>query len=167
MRLLLEENTLESTAITGQARQWVAQLTSPKTIAIFSPMANEVDLTPLVNQHPHHQWVFPRVNGSLLDFYAIQDIESELKQGTFGIMEPINGSPKVAISDIDIFFCPGLAFDPDGGRIGHGRGFYDKALAGARNDAHKIGVCFPIQLVTTTFTEKHDVKMDEIINGVT
>ncbi len=129
-------------------------------------MSDEVDITPLVKLQPQHQWVFPKVDGELLTFHRVQNTTTDLTPGAFGILEP-NGGTTVSVADIDVFFCPGLAFDPHGGRIGRGRGFYDRMLAMARSDAHKIGVCFPEQLVPTTFTEDHDVVMDEVMSGVT
>lgn len=166
MRQLLRETSLDSGPTANQASEWVGNLTSIQTLAIFAPMLNEVDLTTMVNQYPHHRWVFPKVDGDLLTFHQIRNPDTELETGAFNILEPTAKSPEVEINDIDVFFCPGLAFDPSGGRIGRGRGFYDRMLAMARSDAHKIGVCFPEQLVPNTFPEDHDIIMDEVMSGV-
>ncbi|RYD45106.1 MAG: 5-formyltetrahydrofolate cyclo-ligase, partial [Verrucomicrobiaceae bacterium] len=88
-----------------------------------------------------------------------------LAEGSFGIMEPAEGSPEVAVEEIDAFLCPGLAFDRKGGRLGRGRGFYDRLLAKAREDAVKIGLCHGFQMVEDTFSEEHDVRMDEVFTG--
>ena len=166
MRRLLGENTLDSKPVTAQAKQWVSGLTSSQTLAVFSPLHDEVDITSLVTEHPHHQWVFPRVDGDHLTFHVIRDPQKELHTGAYDLLEPALGSQEISVENIDVFFCPGLAFDPSGGRIGRGRGFYDRILAHARPNSHKIGVCFSIQLVPNTFPEDHDIKMDEVINGV-
>ena len=58
-----------------------------------------------------------------------------------------------------------VTVEPTGGRLGRGRGFYDRMLAKARPDALKLGICFEIQLVADTFPEPHDVRMDHVIAG--
>jgi 5-formyltetrahydrofolate cyclo-ligase len=78
-------------------------------------------------------------------------------------LEPLPCLPELPVARIDAFFCPGLAFDSHGGRLGRGRGFYDRMLAQARPDALKVGVCFPRQLVSDTCPEAHDVRMDELV----
>ena len=86
--------------------------------------------------------------------------------GAFGVREPSPDMPVIPLDQIDAFLCPGLAFDPRGGRLGRGRGFYDRMLAGARPDALRIGVCFPWQIVPDVFPEAHDVFMDGILSAV-
>ena len=66
---------------------------------------------------------------------------------------------------IDVFLCPGLAFDLRGGRLGRGRGFYDRALALTGPGAYRIGICFSWQIVEDVHCEPHDVPMDEVIRG--
>jgi len=98
-------------------------------------------------------------------FHAVKNPDLELVPGAFGILEPSPTLPVVDLAKIDVFLCPGLAFDSHGGRLGRGRGYYDRLLARARPDAYKIGVCFPHQLVPETFTEPHDIHMDLVISG--
>ena len=139
--------------------QWLIAHPALRTIAIYSPLPGEVDLSILLQQRPDLHWVYPRVRGESLTFHS----GGNLLPGSFGILEPAEGSPEIAVCDIDAFICPGLAFDPRGGRLGRGRGFYDRVLANARNDALKIGVCFDSQIVPDTFAEAHDVHMDVVI----
>lgn len=135
-----------------------------KTLAVFAPLPGEVDLFPCMIRRPDLCWVFPRVSGEALSFHAASPPEfPELAAGAFGIREPEAGLVEISVKAIDAFFCPGLAFDSCGGRLGRGRGFYDRVLLIARPDALKIGVCFPEQLVATTHPEPHDVPMDQVI----
>jgi 5-formyltetrahydrofolate cyclo-ligase len=139
--------------------KWLLARPALRTVAIYSALAGEVDLTALRHHHPQLNWVYPKVGGHHLTFHP----GDRLQPGAHGILEPAEGSPEVPLDQIDAFFCPGLAFDKSGHRLGRGRGFYDRLLAQARPDALKIGVCFPFQIVPNTFPEPHDVIMDEVI----
>jgi 5-formyltetrahydrofolate cyclo-ligase len=147
------------------ASRWVAAHPAARTLAVFAPIPGEIDLLPLLVDHPDRRWVFPRVAGERLDFHTVTRLEDDLVAGGYGLMEPRNSLPLVALPEIDAFFCPGLAFDPRGGRLGRGRGFYDRALAAARADAWKLGICQPLQIVPDTFAEPHDIAMDEVLSG--
>ena len=45
-------------------------------------------------------------------------------------------------AEIDLVFVPLLAFDKKGFRVGYGKGFYDKWLAGCRPDCIKVGFSY-------------------------
>lgn len=47
----------------------------------------------------------------------------------------------------DAVLVPGLAFTPQGDRLGRGKGYYDRFLAVLPGDVATIGVCFSFQLV--------------------
>lgn len=86
----------------------------------------------------------------------------ELQSGRFGIREP----RKVIISTIpDLIVVPGLAFTPDGRRLGRGAGFYDRFLANLPTRTCKIGVCFDFQIVAEIACEKHDIPVDKIVTA--
>jgi 5-formyltetrahydrofolate cyclo-ligase len=145
--------------------RWLREHPALRTIAIYSPLPGEVDVSPSMRLRPDLRWVFPKVAGVHLTFHRVEDFSTELVPGSFGILEPVAHLPVVPVPEIDAFICPGLAFDRAGGRLGRGRGYYDRILAGARADALKIGVCFEFQLVPDTFAEAHDIHMDHVIAG--
>ena len=65
---------------------------------------------------------------------------------------------------VDLVIIPGVAFDRSGGRLGHGRGHYDrllmlKVLAGA----FKLGIAFEFQLLDEVPAEAHDIQMDAVV----
>lgn len=166
MRRLMRENPADSAAIHPALEQWLAANQERQTIAVFSALPGEVDLTTLIEAHPGRRWVWPRVDGDDLHFHHVENPGEQLRPGAFGVREPSPELPVIPMSGIDAFFCPGLAFDARGGRLGRGRGFYDRMLSRARPDALKIGVCFPWQIVADTFPEAHDVIMDEVLSVV-
>lgn len=140
--------------------QWLSHHPEVRTIAIYSPLAGEIDLSGTVRRHPDLKWVFPKVCGDELTFHTGEN----LRPGAFGILEPAAGSPEVPITHIDAFVCPGLAFDPKGGRLGRGRGFYDRMLSNIQPGAWKIGICWSFQIVPDTFPESHDIPMNLVIS---
>lgn len=64
---------------------------------------------------------------------------------------------------VDVVIVPGVAFTPDGARLGQGGGWYDRFLAAVRPDCTSIGVGFDPQLVDVLPTEPHDIRLDSIV----
>lgn len=146
-------------------RQWLDARPALRSVALYAPLPQEVDLMPLLAWDPDRRWLFPRVCGQHLVFHEVRDAACDLHPGHRDIREPSPTLPVVPPPAIDAFLCPGIAFDPHGGRLGRGRGYYDRALASARPDALKVGICLPVQLVADTFPLPHDVHMDVVISG--
>lgn len=87
---------------------------------------------------------------------------TEMTAGVFGILEPRAGdlsSPR----SIDLIFVPGLAFDRRGGRLGRGKGYYDRYLKTLRPEALKVGLAFSEQLIAEVPCNEDDVNMDLLI----
>jgi 5-formyltetrahydrofolate cyclo-ligase len=160
MRQILRALDADSSKVCTALDAWLlTQHSALHTIAVYSPLLGEVDLSASIQNRPDLDWVYPKVRGEDLTFH----LGKILIPGAFGILEPADGAPEVPIETIDVFICPGLAFDHNGGRLGRGRGFYDRVLSKSRNDALKVGVCFEKQIVPNTFPENHDVPMDVVI----
>lgn len=84
----------------------------------------------------------------------------DLIKGAYNIPEP-RYIKSAKAEDIDVILVPGLAFDRSGGRMGFGKGYYDRFLSESRGV--KIGLCYDFQLRDKIPTESHDVPMDFII----
>ena len=163
MRKRLRDSRRDSSELLGTLSDSLGELSEGKRIAIFAALPDEPQITGLIEALPRHQWLLPRVDGDQLHFHQVSDVSSQLQAGAFGIMEPGLDLPTTPIPEIDIFICPGLAFDIHGGRLGRGRGFYDRVLAEAREDSLKIGVGFDCQMVEDVFAEEHDVAMSSVL----
>lgn len=86
--------------------------------------------------------------------------KDDLERSTYGIYEP-TVIRKADENDMDLILVPGLAFDRNGGRMGFGKGYYDKLLRNSKGK--KIGLCYDFQLFDSIPTQPHDVFMDCII----
>jgi 5-formyltetrahydrofolate cyclo-ligase len=113
----------------------------------------------------------PYCAGPVLQIFHLASME-ELEKGTFGILEPKAeirqcAQRQVDVSELDLVVVPGVAFDRRGARMGHGRGYYDKLLAGVRSDTLLVAVAFQCQVFPQIPTESHDVFMDLVITEKT
>lgn len=98
----------------------------------------------------------PRVNGDDLEILYAENTVI----GSFNIYEP-TGNNIIPPSKIDLAIIPGIAFSPNGARIGRGKGYYDRLLVNL--NALKIGICYDCQLLNNLPHESHDIYMDAII----
>lgn len=81
----------------------------------------------------------------------------------WGFAQPRDGSPPVPASAIDVVLVPGALFARDGARLGHGKGYYDRLLAGVRPEIPRVGVAGFGRLVERLPTEPHDVPMTHLV----
>ncbi len=96
----------------------------------------------------------------------ITDPATQLEPGCFGIPEPTEEQIARAIIDpteIDAVLVPGSVFDPQGGRLGYGGGYYDRFLTQDAPQARRIGLAYAVQMVEQVPMEAHDQYMDMII----
>ena len=57
---------------------------------------------------------------------------------------------------------PGLAFDPQGHRLGYGGGYYDRFLAAEPNHP-AVALCFDFQVVDHLETQDFDMPADLVL----
>jgi 5-formyltetrahydrofolate cyclo-ligase len=137
-----------------------------KRLAAFYPRKDEPDIRPVFER----AWSTGRLL-ALPSFdtesgrYRMRQIVgmTDLVVGSFGILEPNNRCLEVSIQSLDLALVPGVCFSTDGGRVGRGRGFYDRLLVGFRGVA--CGVVFDGQILAETPLEAHDIRMDLILTS--
>jgi 5-formyltetrahydrofolate cyclo-ligase len=144
----------------------VSAVASASALLCFASFRSEVDTIPFM------AWchkcgiavALPRIVGPHhMEAFAVTDPRRDLAPGRFGIPEPRAELPLVEPSSFDVVIVPGSAFDPAGGRMGYGGGFYDTFMARARPDACRIGICFDLQVVELVPREPHDLCVDLVI----
>lgn len=102
-----------------------------------------------------------------LELFYLEGME-ELELGMYRILEPIEHlrrkpEKQVSAAEIDLAMVPGVAFDERGGRLGHGKGYYDKLLQNARPDCPLVALAFECQMVPEIPMGGYDIFMDKVI----
>ncbi|MCQ2606554.1 MAG: 5-formyltetrahydrofolate cyclo-ligase [Bacteroidales bacterium] len=127
----------------------------------FWSLPDEVNTHDIIQKWAQKKTILlPKVVGEKLELYQFTDIDS-MVIGEFGISEP-TGKVFTDYKKIDLCIIPGLAFDKEGGRMGRGKGFYDRFLP--QTNCHKMGICFPWQIVSKIDCAPWDIRMDEVVS---
>lgn len=93
-------------------------------------------------RNPELKITYPVADFKTMSMTALAvDIDTAFTKKELNIYEPQEGEP-VLPETIDLVIVPLLAFDKNGYRVGYGKGFYDKYLAGCRPDCIKVGLCY-------------------------
>lgn len=86
----------------------------------------------------------------------------QLVSGTYGILEPGPDLEVFPPERIELILTPGLAFSPQGARLGRGKGYYDRFLP--RTGARTIGICYRSRILRSIPTEIWDRCVDAVIS---
>jgi 5-formyltetrahydrofolate cyclo-ligase len=138
-------------------------------IGLYTAMDGEIDLTPLVAAC--RRWrielylpVLHRFKNSLL--FARYDVDSPMQANKYGIPEPYQ-TALVKPWQLNLVLLPLVGFDPQGGRLGMGGGYYDRTFAGAARWPKRpamLGVAHECQKVARIPLEPWDIQLDGIIS---
>ena len=105
---------------------------------------------------------WPRVAGpGQLSFHGLDSVD-DLISGWKGILEPPAGRAALITDDLDLLLVPGICFDPLGGRLGQGGGFYDRLLV-SHPAVHAVGIAFQGQMRSVVPVEPHDAQVDGLV----
>jgi 5-formyltetrahydrofolate cyclo-ligase len=132
-------------------------------VGAYWPIRSEVDPRPLMEAliargqdvalsqilHPHLSWRLWQPGDVLI-------------KGGFGVREPGPDAPEVFPKAL---LVPLVAFDRRGGRIGYGKGHFDRAIAAleAQHPVLTIGLAYAVQEIDEVPVEPHDRLLDVII----
>ncbi len=157
------------------------------TIALFCGTREELDTEPMIRRAlaDGKTVLLPRVTAtpstrSDMVMVPVRDYDRDLDEGAFGILEPrADLAPDTGLHP-DLILVPGTAFDENGGRIGRGKGFYDRFLEiykdtttlGTDTDPEskdgavtwKAGLAYEAQRVRKKLPlEPHDQRLDALV----
>lgn len=134
----------------------------PPALASYAAAGGELDLDQLHQQRWRRGEVvwLPRVRGDDLTWHPLTSPQA-LVSGAFGIREPGAEVPAMALPAGTLVLVPGVAFATNGHRLGQGRGYYDRALAGQQ--VISVGIGFACQRCDHLPIESHDLRLDGLI----
>ncbi|HSG71095.1 MAG TPA: 5-formyltetrahydrofolate cyclo-ligase [Planctomycetaceae bacterium] len=142
---------------------------SATNVLAYVGQRSEVQTLPLIEQRlrDSEPTFVPWCDEGRLKLFRLESL-GDLESGSYEISEPRHdlrseSSRIVPLSDIDVILVPGIAFDRSGGRLGQGKGYYDKLLQEARPRSTLIGLAFDCQIVDAVPREPHDVPMDLVV----
>ena len=133
-----------------------------KTIYGYLPYNQEVRTVPMLEQamRDGKRVAVPKCYGSEMKFIYLDDL-TKVEKGYANIPEPIEDGP-IGDDPTALVLMPGLAFDPQGHRIGYGGGFYDKFLS-AEPTHPTLALCYEFQMLPVLETEEHDIPVDTVL----
>ena len=161
-RAMTEERIVAASARLGELFLACEQYKSAKTIYGYLPYNQEVRTVPMLEQamKDGKRVAVPKCYGDEMRFIYMDDL-SKVEKGYAGIPEPVADGP-VADDETALVLMPGMAFDPQGHRIGYGGGFYDKFLAAEPNHP-TLALCYEFQMLPYLETEEFDIPVDVVL----
>ncbi len=131
---------------------------------LYSPIRNEVDVSTITHTlHKLGKLIYlPRVIGSEMCFNQYE--RGVITYDEYGII--CGSGAKLTDEVIDVAVIPCVACDSNFGRIGYGKGYYDKFLSDSKVIL-KVAVAYDFQMVDTTYFDDNDITMDIIITEST
>ena len=159
-RMMTPEEVAEQSAMIITQLEQMSAFREAKTVLLYYPIHNEVDLRPLLTKYAGEKlFLLPVTHRHSMEVRPY-DGEDMMRKGHFGVPEPQTATYKGAI---DLILVPGVVFDHHRHRIGRRGGYYDKFLS-RHMHAKKVGVCYSFQL------KKHEIphmirepKMDRVV----
>jgi 5-formyltetrahydrofolate cyclo-ligase len=135
----------------------------------FASFGSELDTRPFLEEvlASGRTLVLPRVDREArrLVLFRVARLETDLRPGVWGIPEPDPARcGPAAPAEIDFILMPGVAFDPDGGRLGYGAGYYDRLLASWPSRLPPlVAVAFELQIVPAVPVLAGDHRVDLVV----
>ncbi|MGA2797915.1 MAG: 5-formyltetrahydrofolate cyclo-ligase [Thermoguttaceae bacterium] len=148
------------------------QFASARTVMTYLDIGSEVRTRRFVPEllRLEKKVVVPYCAASEIRLFHLKNMD-ELSPGTWQILEPKpewreRAERQVDAAELDLIVVPGVAFDRCGGRLGLGKGYYDRFLLHVRPDALKIAPAFECQLVDKIPVLPHDVRVDMVVTEI-
>jgi 5-formyltetrahydrofolate cyclo-ligase len=145
--------------------------TADPLVAAFHPTPTEADVLPLARRlaQAGARLVFPAAAGRELE-WILWDGESAFQDSPgrgFG-KEPVGEKlgPQ-ALAEATLVLAPAVAVDRSCTRIGHGAGYYDRALAAVPEGARVVAVIHPDELLPADALPRgeHDVPIPAVLTA--
>ena len=135
-----------------------------KTVMAFRSMPEEPDTQALLETalREGKTLLLPRcLDAQRMAALPVKDLE-ELRPGRLGIQEPPMPEEGAVLPEPDLVLVPCMAAAPNGIRLGHGAGYYDRFLA--EHPAQTVCLCFRALLRSDLPAEETDIPVDFVIS---
>jgi 5-formyltetrahydrofolate cyclo-ligase len=135
------------------------------SVMVYAALPSEIDPQPVAVELRRRgvKIAYPRIESpGVLGVHVVDD-PVDLVPGPFGLAQPDEQAPRVALHGIDAVIVPGVAFDELGMRLGYGGGYYDRLLPLLRPNCLRIGLAFDEQILSEIPAEEHDVAVDMVV----
>lgn len=159
-RLLSKEDIAEQSSKVVAAVEQMPLFQSAKTVLIYYPTHNEVDLLSLIKRYKKEKtFLFPVVHRKTMTACPYEG-NAKMHRGKFNIPEP---TTEPYVGDIDLILVPGVGFDKSGNRLGRGGGYYDKFITRLGRKTLLVGVGYDFQLVEEVPANRWDKRLDYVV----
>lgn len=154
-------------ALPAELEELAEYLKGWQTVLLYWSLDDEVCTHALVERlyKEGHRVLLPHVvSDTEMTLHPYGGLE-QMRQGAWGILEPVTQSVDLATLDEGrnaVAVVPGMAFDANGGRLGRGKGYYDRQLK-LLPYIYKVGLCYDWQVVDEVPMNEYDVRMNRII----
>lgn len=142
------------------------ELEGAHVVLAYSATPEEIDPAPVVEalHRAGTSVALPRVEApGVLGVHLYVDGD-ELEVGPFGgVLQPLESAARITLESIDAVVVPGVAFDPQGRRLGYGGGFYDRLLPQLRPDCVRIGIAYDEQIADELPVAEHDEHVHAVV----
>ncbi|KAL4704285.1 hypothetical protein ACJJTC_016303 [Scirpophaga incertulas] len=146
---------------------------SSKRISLFMSTDQEIDTAPIIEHIRSRGAVafVPQYAGGVMKMLRLESGDEQAMPLTrHGIQQHAKNQPRenaLETGGLDLVIAPGVAFSQKGDRLGHGGGYYDRFLAGLRNDpatAPKVvALAFNEQVLDDVPMDPQDQQVDAVI----
>ena len=136
-----------------------------KTVMAYWSMPAEPDTHALMEAalREGKTLLLPRCQGAgMMTALPVTDLECGLETGALGIPEPKAPEDGTAVPEPDLILVPCMAAAPQGIRLGHGAGYYDRFLA--EHPGKTVCLCFRALLRGDLPAEDTDIPVDLVIS---
>lgn len=140
---------------------------SANVVAAYASFGSEIDTWGFLRDalQAGKVLLLPRVDRQRhrLDLYRVHDLESDLAEGVWGIREPAVHCGAVPPPSVEFMLVPGVAFTPQGDRLGYGGGYYDRLLTQLGPGTPRVAAAFELQVVDGLPVAGHDQRVHCVV----
>lgn len=158
---LPEEERRRSDAAIRRTLLALPELAAADAVFSFFPVAGEPDILPVLEAvlAAGKTLALPRCTApGVMEARRVTELlPAMLPPNCYGIPEPGEDCPLLPWSAFSLAILPCVAADRNGGRLGHGGGYYDRFLAEAPRSMTSAVVCRSVLMPERVPAEPHDL----------